>query len=385
VSSPSDTPFATAAGYLIRMPDTDALYPAVINYQGVFTGVPNNGDVPVTLNYVDATHGYNMVGNPYSSTINAEAFLAANSANIESTLYFWRKTNGAGGSAYATYTSGGATTTTPTSAAPNGTIQVGQGFFVQAKSAAIVPAFFTNAMRVANTANQFFKTKNSIEKSRVWLNLTNATGVFSQALVGYMTNATQGVDAGIDGKYINDSPVALTSNINDEEYVIQGRALPFDPSDVVALNFKTDVAGDYTIGLDHVDGLFAEGQDVFLKDNTTGIETDLKAGSYVFTAAAGTDNARFSLKYQKTLKVDGSSFNDNSVTVYKNKGTLYVNSGSTTINNIKVFDIQGRLIAEQKNVKANSATIKDLKAGQQVLIVKITAEDNKVVSKKVVN
>ncbi|MBC7846026.1 MAG: T9SS sorting signal type C domain-containing protein [Flavobacterium sp.] len=390
VSSPATTPFATAAGYLIRTPDNwvdqvlDPLAVAV-PYSGVFTGAPNNGDIPVILNYVDATHGYNMVGNPYPSTINAETFLAANSTNIESTLYFWRKTNGAVGSAYATYTSGGATTTTPTSAAPNGTIQVGQGFFVQAKSAAIINTFFTNAMRTANTANQFFKTKNSVERNRVWLNLTNATGLFSQALVGYMTDATQGVDTGIDGKYINDSPIALTSSINNEDYTIQGRALPFDPSDVVALNFKTDVAGDYTIGLDHVDGLFAEGQNVFLKDNTTGTETDLKAGAYTFTTVAGTDNARFSLKYQKTLNIDAPAFSENSVTVYKNKGTFYVNSGSTTISNIKVFDIQGRLIAEQKNVKANSATIKDLKFTQQVLIVKITSEDNKVVSKKVVN
>jgi hypothetical protein len=97
------------------------------------------------------------------------------------------------------------------------------------------------------------------------------------------------------------------------------------------------------------------------------------------------DNARFSLKYQKTLGTNNAIFNDNSVTVYKNKGTLYVNSGSITINNIKVFDIQGRLIAEQKNLKANTATIKDFKATQQVLIVKITSQDNKVVSKKVVN
>ena len=385
-SSPSTTPFATAAGYLIRMPDSDPLYPAAINYTGVFTGLPNNGDIPVTLNYIDASHGYNMVGNPYPSTVSAEIFLAANSAYIESTLYFWRKTNGAGGSAYATYTLGGSTTTTPTSAAPNGTIQVGQGFFVQAKSAATANAFFTNAMRTANTANQFFKTKNNnSERSRVWLNLTNATGVFSQALVGYMTGATLDVDAGIDGKYINDSPIALTSKINNEDYTIQGRALPFDPSDVVALNFKTDIAGDYTIELDHVDGLFAEGQDVYLKDNTTGIETDLKAGAYTFTAAAGTDNTRFLLKYQKTLKVDTSAFNENSVAVYKNKGNLYVNSAAIPINSIKIFDIQGKLIAEQKNVNTNSATIKDLKESKQVLIVKITSEDYTVVSKKVVN
>jgi hypothetical protein len=55
------------------------------------------------------------------------------------------------------------------------------------------------------------------------------------------------------------------------------------------------------------------------------------------------------------------------------------------INNIKVFDIQGRLIAEQKNVKANTATIKDLKATQQALIIKVTRQDSSVISKKVVN
>ncbi|MFT5248598.1 MAG: hypothetical protein ACI93P_000312 [bacterium] len=54
---------------------------------------------------------------------------------------------------------------------------------------------------------------------------------------------------------------ALTSNINNDEYTIQGRFLPFDPSDVVSLNFKTDVTGEYSIALDHFEGLFAEGQD----------------------------------------------------------------------------------------------------------------------------
>jgi hypothetical protein len=217
------------------------------------------------------------------------------------------------------------------------------------------------------------------------LNLTNASGVFSQALVGYMDGATSGVDAGIDGVYINDSAVALTSSINGEEYTIQGRALPFDPSDVVPLNFKTDVAGDYTIAIDHADGLFATGQDVYLVDSTTGAETNLKTDAYTFTATTGTANSRFSLKYQKTLKVDAPTFSENSVTVYKNNGTLYVNSGASAISNIKVFDVQGRLIAEQKNVNANTTSIKNLKANQQVLIVKVRAADNQVVNKKVVN
>jgi trimeric autotransporter adhesin len=71
--------------------------------------------------------------------------------------------------------------------------------------------------------------------------------------------------------------------------------------------------------------------------------------------------------------------------VYKNKGTLFVKSGAVAIINIKVYDIQGRLITERNNVKANTATINNLKATQQVLIVKVTGQDYSVVSKKIVN
>ena len=371
--------FATATGYLIRMPNDHPTTPTVWN--GSFTGNPNNGTINKAITYNgSAPFGYNMVGNPYASTIDAQALIAANTANIESSLYFWRKVNGATGSAYAVYNPLGATTATPSSALPNGTIQVGQGFFVKAKSASNLT--FTNAMRVANNGNQFFKTKQTA-KDRVWLNLTNASGVYSQALVGYIAEATTGVDK-YDAKYINDSKVALTSSINGEEYTIQGRPA-FDASDVVALNFKTDVAGDYTIALDHFDGVFATGQEVYLLDSKTGAETDLKAGSYTFTVAAGVDNARFSLKYQKTLKVDALEFNDNSISVYKNNGTLYVNSGSVAINSIEVYDVQGKLLASQRNVKATTATISNLRAINQVLIVKIAGEDNSVVSKKVMN
>jgi hypothetical protein len=388
VIDPSTTAFAKGSGYLIRMPNTDPtsgydIGTTSIAYPGVFTGVPNTGDVSLT-GLVSGL--YYAVGNPYPSTISGNAFLSGNST--AGTLYFWRKTNGVanGTSAYATYTTLGGTAgsnVAPNNIAPNGTIQVGQGFIVKTTGTSLN---FTNAMREASpTSTQFFKTKNTVEKDRIWLNLTNSAGVFSQALVGYMNGATQGVDDGIDGEYINDSPIALTSNINNKDYTIQGRALPFDPSDVVALNFKTNVANDYTIAIDHADGLFATGQDVYLVDSATGKETNLKTDSYTFTATAGTANARFSLKYQRNLGVNAAAFNENSVTVYKNKGMLYVNSGAEAIANVKVFDIQGRLIAEQKNVKANTAVIKDLKATQQVLIVKITAQDNTVVSKKVVN
>ena len=85
------------------------------------------------------------------------------------------------------------------------------------------------------------------------------------------------------------------------------------------------------------------------------------------------------------LKVDSVTFNENNVTIYKNNDVFYVNSGEGVVNNIKVFDVQGKLIAEQKNVNSSSATIKNINKTNQALIVKITSEDNKVVTKKIIN
>jgi hypothetical protein len=384
------TPFATGTGYLIRMPNTDPTtdYDAgtsTLAYPGVFTGTPNNGTVTLGSVTPLVSDKYYAVGNPYPSTISANDFINGNST--DGTLYFWRKKNQGTGSAYATYNLVGTTVTAAQSgngsATPDGTIAVGQGFIVKTGATATTLTF-TNAMRTANNSAQFFKTKQVAQKDRVWLNLTNTTGAFSQALVGYMDGATLGVDNGIDGKYINDSSIALTSSINNQEYTIQGRPA-FDATDVVALNFKTDKAGDYTIAIDHVDGVFATGQDVYLVDSKTGAETNLKTSSYTFTAAAAVDNARFSLKYQKTLSMEGQEISDNSVIVYKNTGVIYVNSGAKMMNNIKVFDIQGRVVAEQKNLKANTTSIQNLRASNQVLIVKITTDDNQVISKKVEN
>jgi len=392
---PLTTNFSPGVGYAIRMPNekpgslglTTPYYLGneTLFFPGMFTGIPNNGDVSVSLS--TAGQGYNLVGNPYPSAINLFTLKSNNNLVIGNTFYMWRKTNNVTGSAYCSYIPTTASTGTFVSndnaQAPTtfvGDVQVGQGFFVSALTTG--PLVFKNGQRVT-TAPSFFKTKQAVESSKIWLNATNAAGYFSQMAVTYFDGATVGVDD-FDGKYISDSAFALTSNINNGDYTIQGRPA-FDASDVVALNFKTDAAGEYTIAIDHSEGVFASGQDIYLVDSKTGTETNLKNNSYTFAATAAVDNTRFSLKFQKTLSIDAPEWDDDSVLVYKNNGTIFVNSGAKMMNNIKVFDIQGKLIAEQKNVKTNAATISNLKVTNQALIVQITSEDNKTVNKKILN
>ena len=380
----STTNFATATGYLIRAPNTwTAATPYTFN--GVFTGVPNNGNISLSASAL-ASDKFYAVGNPYPSTISADLFLNGNTTG--GTLYFWRKTNNATSTAttsYATYTLAGGSGTAAnsnggSSIIPNGTIQVGQGFIVKTGLSA-TELNFTNAMRTANTDDQFLRTTN--EKSRFWLNLTSTNGAFCQAMVAYMPEATSGVDNAIDGPYFNDSPIALTSIINDEEYTIQGRALPFATTDTVPLGFKTNAAGNYNIAIDHVDGFFSTGQTVFLKDNLLNTVVDLSAGSYSFASANGTFNSRFEVVYQSTLGANNPTFTANSVIVFGENGEIKINSGTTIMELVRVYDLQGRLLVEKKQINASETKLSTT-ATNQVLLVEITAVNGSKITKKII-
>ncbi len=264
-------------------------------------------------------------------------------------------------------------------------IQTGQGFFVEATGAGL-DLKFNNSMRDNNHNNLFLKTTNSsTERNRIWLNATNTAGAFSQTLIGYVSEASQGYDAAIDGKYIGDGDIALTSLIETSPYAIQGRALPFEASDIVSLSFKAIAAGNYTIAIDRVDGLFSGNQDIYLRDNLNGGLHDLKSGSYSFASEAGTFASRFAIVYQQALAIETPVFNENQVVIYKNQDKdLVVNTGNIQMQSVKVFDIRGRLLLDMKDVNGNQVIINP-GLSNEVLLVKITSEQGNIVTKKVIN
>jgi len=391
VLDPTTTNFNPLNGYLIRAPNNQSTtIPAI--WTGQFTGVPNNGNYSIALQNFAAGYRYNLIGNPYPSVIDIDAFIDTNIANgsITGTVYLWRKTNGATNGCYCTYNFGGfvgnndqvMSSMLVNPASNTNVIQVGQGFFVEGTGTGSV--VFTNDMRINTSVNRFFKTTNTIEKNRIWLNITNATGSFSQALIGYMTGATQGVDPSIDGKLLSDGDVTLASLIGTTSYVIQGRTLPFDMTDVVPLSFKVTTAGDYIITIDHADGLFSNGaQTVYLRDNTTGIVHDLSAIGYAFTSPSGTFDTRFEIIYQSpTLDVSIPTFNESQVVIYKTlTNEISINTGNVLISKVRIFDVTGKLLQEKKGINTTQ-TLMNVGLSTEILLVQITSEDGVVVTKK---
>lgn len=391
----ANTTFITGKGYAIRAPnDWSSVLPATLKYNGVFTGIPNNGNISNTM--ITDGMGYNLVGNPYPSPINAISFLSNNPA-LGGTLYFYAHTSAMdsngnySGNNYATWVYGTGGTAAITGAViPNGIIQTGQGFIVKATATGNVN--FTNEMRSFNTTNQFFKTsvtdKNAttVERNRVWLDLKNDSGTaFNQILVGYISGATMGADRDYDGLTFGDATTALSSKIAGVDYTIQGRSLPFSTDDVVSLGFKASVDGNYIISLSNMDGLFSGTQPVFIKDKTNGKVQDLKIAPYTFTATAGVDDTRFDIIYARTLGIPDNALEKKNVRVFKKEGTFQVDTMEIMMKEISVFDVQGRLIIKQSGINATTTFLKIPSQINGVLIFKIVSQENKIISIKVIN
>lgn len=401
VATPGITVMDLGKGFIIRAPQNfDPVIPAV--YNGTFSGIPNNGDYPVNIVYTDATHDLNCIGNPYPSALSADAFILGNPGTFGAgtTLYFWTHntpiTNNAYTfSDYATYNfSGGVGTGIPASgtnsATPVGNIAAGQGFMVKGKTTGT--ATFKNTMRLGANNNEFYRANQfeataltDTEKNRLWLDLTNEAGAFKQLLVGYIQNATDGFDSGYDGEALEaGNSVSFYSILDTTKLTIQGKALPFNSNDAVALGYRTTIEGNYQIALSQTDGVFAD-QSVFLEDQLLHTMHDLKVSRYEFTTPSGTNDSRFVLRFnQANLAVSNTKLNPDTVLVYNDGNEILVHSSNTNLKHIEIFDISGRLLFKKDVANTRAASCSRLSA-PTVVMVKVTLENGMVLTKKIVN
>jgi hypothetical protein len=415
-------------GYIIRTPKPGVYgmpYPetVVMPYaQPVqFIGVPNNGSYNLPIN---TSGSYNLIGNPYPSAMSADLFLEENcivNQRLEGTIYFWThntavSTTGYNSSDYASYNYVGGVAGSGTasgnpgvnSAAPLGNIAAGQSFFALSKNGGSV--VFNNDMRVvvSGSNKQFFKgTKfktSTIEKHRVWLNMTNTDGAFKQMLVGYVTGATAGYDSAFDGDSFDGNTYIDFYSVNeDRNLVIQGRALPFDANDKVPLGFKTTIEGTFAINIDHADGVFTT-QAVFIEDKVTHVIHNLKDGPYSFTTLKGTFNDRFVLTYidntavvvapvivippiialDPTLENASFSKTGNAVVVSVKNHQIKINAFEETMAKVLVYDLRGRLLYENNVVQSNEFTLRSLVSSDQFLIVVTQLTNGEWVTKEII-
>lgn len=399
-------------GYIVQVPIGNTS----TSYDATFMGMPNNGVLTTAIGPKDS---FNLIGNPYPSALDADALLDKNTDILNGTLYFWTHNTaiaentpnpGSGRYAYtsddyATYNGVGGLATTAESHSsaisgtgnrniPTGYIAAGQSFFVSSKKSGAMITF-NNSMRVPGTVNgnnsQFFKINSTskadqkIEKHRIWLNLTNTQGAFKQTLVGYVTGATNEYDSRFDGESFNANVFVNFYSVNQNtNWSIQGRALPFDTSDLVSLGYSSNIAGDFTISIAKLDGVLTD-QPVFLEDKLTNTVFDLKSGDYTFTTAIGVFNDRFILSYtNKTLGTEDFTSMDNEVLVSNANRQIQIMSTLETLDKVTIYDITGRQLYAKTKLETKELQITNLAASHQVLLIKVSLQNGQEVVKKIV-
>lgn len=383
---------------------------------GITTGldytVPST-PTPTTVTRWD--DNWNLVGNPYPSAINCTTFLsAANNPDIEGFVYLWSH-NTAPGTAIAdpfyndflsNYTSadyiihnGTGTISGPFTF--NGKIASGQGFFVLMEDGpeASSVVTFNNSMRrdtstnAAYTNTQFYK--NSVveqtvageeEKHRIWLDIISPQSTAKRTLIGYVETATNQKDRMFDAVTKPNSLDIYSYIDNDllQAYCIQGRAMPFVDSDIVTLGIKVSSAGNYKIAIAAVDGLFQDGQPIYLEDRELNIIHDLRAAPYTFAANAGAFNTRFVLRYTNTALGNPDFGSSNNVIVAANHGEISIKSLVENIQEVTVYDMLGRKLYFAKTINNTNFVTSSISMSYQTLIVKIKLENGVTISRKII-
>lgn len=378
-----------------------------------FVGKPNNGTI--STNTVSADQLL-LTGNPYSSSIDANAFINDNLGSIDGTLYFWEHytTNNThilrdyqGGYAERNLTGGVAPTSAgvdfisglgSSSKIPKQFIPVGQSFFVNGSISTGGTITYKNSQRAFHkedetaNSNVLFKIKSNKSMEQSWNNNNNDSAEIDtfkrirlgynsnndyhrQVLLGFMNeNATSDMDYGYDGLNFDEFPNDMYFLNGENQLIIQGVGF-FDPNSSYPIGVKADTEGKVVFMIDSVEN-FDQSQNMFIYDSIDDTYHDIKNQTYEVIIPSGETTDRFSLRFtDKTLNVvENKEINVESIQVnhFQKSNSIEIinNSFDTSINKMVLYNINGQSIItwniEKQKDKNIQLPIKKISSGMYV-------------------
>ena len=396
-------------GSAVKEPTISASIPATASRTTArYKGVPQNGTITIAIANKDTsvnTFGYNLLGNPYASNLDLLELYAANggkagaeatqviSPNISPTFYFWdnngntqisQQGTGYSGQAYAIFNvltgpNGTGTKSSLGGKVPTNILKVGQGFMTRSLKSSY-NFIFNNSIRTKSTTTNDFlgKGNTAAQSDRYWLEMTAPSGITSTIAVVHYDGGNEGYGSE-DSRSIGASD-AIYTLVEGEEIAIDGRS-SFSNSAVIPLGTQHFVQGNYTIAIDKSEGVFANGQSIYLKDKHTGTVINLSEGSYTFATNEGKITGRFEIIYQPDTVLLTESNVKSSIEVYRD-GTNFVVRAPKEIAKVELYDLSGKMV---KKVQANGKTV-TLEASflaKGIYVLRIATADGEIANKKI--
>lgn len=174
---------------------------------------------------------------------------------------------------------------------------------------------------------------------------------------------------------------ALFTYAGDTKVIINGRPA-FNKEDVIALGISNYTAGTNVIKLGNKEGVFKNGQSIYLKDKELGILTDLTAGDYTFTSEPGEFTNRFEIVYEQGAVLSTTNSSNSKFVVYRDAQDFVLQSSTKKIISYELYDMSGRIIMSQKtNAQEIRFAANTLIDGTYVL--KAQLEGGDIISRKI--
>ncbi len=365
VTSPTAS-MTTAGGYVIRSSNSELLFSGELNNGAISVGVLRQND--------DDGQGWNLVGNPYPSSVDW-ALSGFTKENIFDG--FWIFLNDQ--SLYGAYNQASGTAVNIT----NSRIPSNHAFWVRVEKGFTTGQLqFTNPVRVHNDTSYL---KSATLSTIPTLKLVGVNGDFrDQIAVVFNDEATVDLDDFDSDKKFSSSNnyIQFFTTVESKDLCITG--YPMYTSDfTVPLGFRVNQAGTYTI--ERVDySNFPEGSTVILEDLLDDKIVDLVAdGSYTFsTSATGDITDRFLLTFKNDYATAISSDkNTQKSRIYSYDNFIVIKTPELKDAKYLIYSVNGQVIKGGKLESNTTTTINIDKTG--IYVVKVVSS-NGVESQKVI-
>jgi hypothetical protein len=318
------------------------------------TGTPAMGTINLGITYSDSGNptedGWNLVANPYPSTINWDAG-GWTKSNIDGAVYIYNADN----QQYATYASGVGTN------GGSNLIANSQGFYVKANN--LNPQLIGNETVKINQTATFIRTTDPENVLRLTLSNDDLT---DEAIIRFDNQATLSFDKDFDAvKRISKLANYPSLSVVNDNQNLSICALPKGLSKLsLPLMTGSTNAGNYTLSW-KINSRFEEAYCMILEDLLTGTRIDMKAAnSYSFELTAGIQN-RLVIHSNHALPtiVEHPSCNENK------KGKITFINQAQQFNQIELHAENGNLL-EKAEFSSESYSFENLKPGNYEIIFK---------------
>jgi hypothetical protein len=338
-----------------------------------YTGTFNASDVALALTQGTAAGGndYNLLGNPYTSYVNTNTFLTAETANlVTETIWIWNQNL----NTYETKVTSDSFKVAP-----------GQAFFVEANTTNNVT--FTEAMQSHEATDTFQRTDGKTE-----LKILLSDGQTKRfAKIYYLNGSTLGFDNGFDGEMFKGIPSSfavysnLLSNNDGKKYQVQSLPNSNFETMIIPLGVKAESGKEITFSAETLN--LPNELKVYLEDKLTNTFTRLDEANseYKITLAESLDGInRFYLHTsQSVLSIDNNTIL-NSVNIYKTSAyTLKIAGLPQGKASISLFNVLGKKVMETISTTANNKELSLSKLATGIYFVKVQTERG-TINKKII-